>query len=219
MTPRITGHSSGYAPQYLADYYYSKVTSISNAFVDYYVSATDARGNTFNSPIQHVYVAAGNGGGSSSTSSSSPVNLTPTNPVAGNLVTISYNPAGRNLSAANPVKLHLGWNNWASVISPDVSMTLNASNLWQFTTNISISAAQLDCVFNNGSGTWDNNSGNDWHFAVSANTTPPSAPSAPPTTKPAPRLPGPARPEPMIAPTTPPMAAQWVFIPPQRARP
>ena len=171
MTPRITGHSSGYTPQYLADYYYSKVTGISNAFVDYYVSATDARGNTFNSSIQHVYVGAGGGASSGGgTGGNGPVILSPTNPIAGNLVTISYNPAGRNLSAANPVAIHLGWNNWATVISPDLTMVLNASNLWQFTANIPASATQLDCVFNNGSGTWDNNSGSDWHFAVSAST-------------------------------------------------
>jgi len=177
MTQRITGHSSGYTPQYLADYYYSKVTSISNAFVDYYVSATDARGNVFKSPIQHVYV--GTGSGASSGTGVPSVSLSPTNPVAGNTVTITYNPVGRNLSAANPVKLHLGYNNWATVISPDVTMVLNASNFWQLTTNISIIATQLDCVFNNGSGTWDNNGGADWHFAVSANTNQPSPPAPP----------------------------------------
>ncbi len=174
MTQRITPDSSGFTPQYLADYYYSKVTGISNAFVDYYVSATDARGNTYKSPIQHVFVGIGSGGGSSG-GSSGPVSLSPTNPVAGNAVTIQYNAAGRNLSAANPVKIHFGYNGWlaGTIPSPDPTMTFNAaSNWWEYSTTISLSATQLDCVFNNGSGTWDNNSGNDWHFAVAANANP-----------------------------------------------
>lgn len=52
-----------HTPQYMADYYYSKVTGVSNAFCDYYLSATDARGNTYKSPVQHVYVGAGGGSG------------------------------------------------------------------------------------------------------------------------------------------------------------
>jgi hypothetical protein len=36
----------------------------------------------------------------------------------------------------------------------------------------------LNCVFNNGSGTWDNNGGANWNFAVSANANPP-APAPP----------------------------------------
>ena len=179
MTFRSVAPVIGANPQYIADYYYSKVTSISNAFVDYYVSATDARGNIFKSPIQHVYVGAGSGVNTGGGSVSGPVNLSPTNPVAGNAVTISYNAAGRNLAAANPVKIHLGYNNWASVIAPDPTMIFNAaSNVWQFSTNILANATQLDCVFNNGSGTWDNNSGADWHFAVTTNGNP-IAPSPP----------------------------------------
>jgi hypothetical protein len=61
MTQRVTP-VIGVTPQYIADYYYTKVSGISNAFVDYYVSATDARGNTYKSPIQHVWVGAGSGG-------------------------------------------------------------------------------------------------------------------------------------------------------------
>ncbi len=171
MTLRVVAPVIGANPQYIADYYYSQVTSISNAFVDYYVSATDARGNTFKSPIQHVYVGAGSGGASGGGGVSGPVSLLPTNPIAGNSVTIQYNATGRNLSAANPVKIHLGWNNWGTVASPDASMAFNsASNWWEYTTTVSANATQLDCVFNNGSGTWDNNGGADWHFSVTANT-------------------------------------------------
>jgi hypothetical protein len=177
MTQRVVAPVIGANPQFIADYYYAKVTGISNAFVDYYVSATDARGNIFKSPIQHVYVAAGSGGGSGGVSG--PVSLSPTNPVAGNSVTVQYNAAGGNLASANPVKIHLGWNNWVTVASPDASMTFNsASNWWEYTATVPANATQLDSVFNNGSGTWDNNGGADWHFAVTTNSNP-QAPSQP----------------------------------------
>jgi len=47
----------GNGPQFIADYYYAKVTGLSDTFVDYYVTASDTEGNVVNSPIQHVYVA------------------------------------------------------------------------------------------------------------------------------------------------------------------
>jgi hypothetical protein len=47
----------GNGPQFIADYYYAKVTGLSDTFVDYYVTASDTKGNVVNSPIQHVYVA------------------------------------------------------------------------------------------------------------------------------------------------------------------
>ena len=178
MTQRVTPDSSGYTPQYLADYYYTQVSSISNAFVDYYISATDAHGNTYKSPIQHVYVGAGSGS-SSGGGGSGPVSLTPTNPIAGNSVTIQYAATGRAIASAGTVYLHLGWNGWSPVVSPDPAMTFNsASNWWQYTATIPSTAAQLNCVFNNGSGTWDNNSGANWNFSVAANSNP-TAPAPP----------------------------------------
>src|SRR5207237_9817341 len=57
MTKRVAAPVIGANPQFIADYYYAKVTGLSDTFVDYYVAATDTRGNTSNSPIQHVYVA------------------------------------------------------------------------------------------------------------------------------------------------------------------
>lgn len=178
MTQRITPDSSGFTPQYIADYYYAKVTGISNAFVDYYVSATDAHGNTYKSPIQHVYVGIGSGGLGGSTGGG-PVSVSPTNPEAGTPVTIQYAAAGRNLASATNVYIHLGWNNWNPVVSPDAAMIFNStSNWWQYTVAIPANATNLNCVFNNGSGTWDNNGGANWNFTVAGNTTP-QAPSQP----------------------------------------
>ena len=53
-------------------------------------------------------------------------------------------------------------------------MTFNsASNWWQYTVTVPANATNLNCVFNNGSGTWDNNGGANWNFNVSANSNPP----------------------------------------------
>ena len=180
MTQRITPDSSGFTPQYIADYYYSKVSGISNSFVDYYVSAADARGNIYKSPIQHVYVGAGGGGGNNN-GSSGPVSISPTNPVAGNPVTIQYTAAGRGLSTASQIYLHLGWNNYSIIVSPDTAMTFNsASNWWQCTVNVASNATTMNCTFNNGTGGWDNNGGANWNFNVISNSTPqpPLAPAS-----------------------------------------
>jgi hypothetical protein len=173
MVKRVVAPVIGVTPACIADYYYAKVSGISNAFVDYYVSATDSRGNTCQSPIQHVWVGAGSGGGGSS-GGGGPVTVSPAPPAAGNAVTIQYVAAGRNLSSASQVYLHLGWNNWNPVVSPDAAMIPQGgtSNAWQCTATVPATATMLNCCFNNGSGTWDNNSGADWNFSVSTNSNP-----------------------------------------------
>ncbi len=94
MTQRVVAPVIGVTPQYIADYYYAKVTGVSNRFVDYYVSATDSRGNTYKSPIEHVWVGAGSGGGGGTSGTNGPVTVSPAPPVAGDPVTIRYVAAG-----------------------------------------------------------------------------------------------------------------------------
>ncbi len=151
-------------PNYIADEYYFNLTGIRSKLVDYYIEAVDSRGNLRKSAIQHVYVGDGAGatGGGGTV-----VSLSPQIPVAGQNVTITYDPAGRALAGAPLVKLHYGFNSWNPVIAPDPAMTLNAGNqTWSLTVPVSANATQLDVVFNNGASTWDNNGGQDWHFAV-----------------------------------------------------
>ena len=178
MVRRVTPPVSGATPQYIADYYYARVMGVSNAFVDYFVSATDTRSNTCRSPIQHVWVGSGSGttGGSSD---GTVVTVSPEPPVAGNAMTMRYVAAGRILASASQVYIHLGWNNWNPVVSPDAAMTFNnASNWWEYTVAVPANAASLNCVFNNGSGTWDNNGGANWNFTVSTggSSQPPAQP-------------------------------------------
>jgi hypothetical protein len=149
-------------PQAIADQYWAKLEGIRSSLVDYYVESVDNRGNLEKSPIHHVWVGDGAGAGGGGPT----LVLSPAQPVAGQSVTITYDPAGRPLQGATTVKIHYGFNNWASVISPDPTMTPIAGNKWQITVPVSSTATQLDMVFNNGASTWDNNGGADWHFAV-----------------------------------------------------
>lgn len=161
-------------PTAIADEYWAQVGGYTNVLLDYFVQAVDARGNTNKSDIQHVWVGAGDPAGNNSGSTNGcagRVCLVPL-PTNGLTVTISYDASAGNIPAANPVYLHLGWNNWATV-PPDTAMVFNAaSNRWQLTVNVPVNSTQLDCVFNNGAGVWDNNNGADWHFAVQANSAP-----------------------------------------------
>ena len=182
MTQRTVASILSASPEYIADYYYTKVTGLADTYVDYYVSATDSRGNTYNSPIQHVYVSptptgGGGGGGGSTNGCNGRVCVSPVPPVAGNTATITYTPAGGPITNASQVYIHLGWNNWATVLAPDAAMTA-VSNTWVYTTIVSGTATQLDCVFNDGANHWDNNNSQDWKFAVT-NGAPPQIPPVP----------------------------------------
>ena len=179
MTKRVVAPVIGVTPQYIADYYYAKVAGISNAYADYYVTAVDNRGNLYKSPIQHVWVGASPSGGNSNnpTGCNGRVCVSLVPPVASAPVTVQFSPAGGSLAGAGAVNIHLGWNGWNPVVTPDPAMAFNsASNRWEYTATVPANATQLDCVFNNGSGTWDNNGGADWHFAVSSTPQPPSMP-------------------------------------------
>ena len=170
----------------VADYYFARVDNASfpnfrNNLFDYYIEATDARGNVSKSDIQHVFVAddaGGTGGGGGGGTTTGPVVTSPSMPLAGQPVAITYDPTGRNLASATSVNIHYGYNgsNWTAV--PGVPMTKDGA-VWKFTYTVPVSATNIAVVFNNGSGTWDNNGGANWNFSV--NTTPPTNPPAVPT--------------------------------------
>jgi len=150
-------------PQYIAWHYSATITGQTNKLIDYYVEAVDTKGNVERSPIMHVWVGDQTGGGSGT---SNRVTISPSTPTAGQPVGVSYNPVGGPLEGASTVIMHWGINNW-SPVQPDVTMTWNSgSQRWETTVTLPASATQLDMVFNNGAGTWDNNSGQDWHFTV-----------------------------------------------------
>ena len=149
-----------------------RITGITGKLLDYYVQATDTKGNVKRSPIQHVWVGdAGSSGGGSGGGGTGAVVATTPSPVQANAsVTIAYNASGRNLASATSVKAHVGFNAWASVVSPDAAMTKGSDGLWRCSLSVPSTATQLDVVFNDGASTWDNNGGQDWHFSVTGGT-------------------------------------------------
>lgn len=163
-------------PTYIADHASAAITGQAGKLIDYYVEAVDTQSNVARSVIQHVYVGTqtGSGGGGGG---GGRMTVVPSTPTAGQQAMLQYNPVGGPIAAAVAVKLHYGINNWATVYSPDVAMTWNAtSSRWETTVTLSASATQLDAVTNDGTTNWDNNGGADWHFTLTAGSPPPGAP-------------------------------------------
>ncbi len=149
-------------PTYRALRWGAMITEQSEVLIDYYVEAVDNQGNTQKSPIMHVYVGQEAGGPGGDV-----VVVDPESVEAGQDVLIQYNPAGRILAGASQVYIHYGFNGWNPTIDPDPAMTWNAvDEVWEITVSVAANAWQLDLVFNDGAGTWDNNGGSDWHFEV-----------------------------------------------------
>ena len=95
------------------------------------------------------------------------VNAIPYPVAAGEYVTIQHDPAGRVLESAGLVYLHYGFNAWNPAIDPDPPMSWNsAEGVWETTVAVPENAYQVDVVFHDGWGTWDNNGGADWHLSV-----------------------------------------------------
>jgi hypothetical protein len=165
----------------VADYYFAKITDTNlsgfrSKLLDYYIEATDSKGNTSKSEIQHVWVddysAQTNGGGGGGGGTSPAVTISPTNPVAGQPLTVTYNPAGRALAAASAVNIHHGFNqnitaNWTAL--PGLAMSRTNTTNWTFTYTVASNATTIAICFNNGTGTWDANGGGNWNFNVTTN--------------------------------------------------
>lgn len=81
-------------------------------------------------------------------------------------VTITYTPNDGPLKTSNPIKIHVGYNGWQGVIAPDPVMTATGSS-WTYSYQAPAGATEINCVFNNGGATWDNNNGQDYGVAVS----------------------------------------------------
>lgn len=155
------------APTHRALRYGGMIEGLENELIDYYVEAIDLNGNVTRSDIQHVYV----GSATSPPGGTSSVTVGPDPVQAGDPVTISFDPTGGPLAGATDVYLHYGFDDWSTVISPDPLMNFDPNaGTWDITVPVNSSASMLDVVFNDGQGTWDNNNGADWHFAVEGAT-------------------------------------------------
>lgn len=150
------------APTYRAERFGATIAGHQDALLDYYVEAIDGNGNIQRTDIQHVYV-----GSSVITPGGDRVTLMPEIPVAGETLSIAYDPTGGPLASASEIYLHYGFNDWAQVNPTEPLMAWNADEeVWELSVSISSGASQFDLVFNDGNNNWDNNNGSDWHFAV-----------------------------------------------------
>jgi hypothetical protein len=150
------------APTYRALRYGGMITGQQDVLIDYYVEATDGRGNVARSDIQHVWV-----GGATTPPGNGAVTINPDPAIAGQSVLVTYDPTGGPLAGAAQVYMHYGFNDWTTVADPDPLMDWNAAeSVWSASVPVSSTASQFDVVFNNGAGVWHNNDGQDWHFTV-----------------------------------------------------
>ncbi len=171
----------------VADYYFAKIANdnvpgFRGKLLDYYIEAVDSKGNLHKSEIQHVFVEDDNGDGGNPEPSPA-VSISPANPADAQPVTVTYNPAGRNLANASQVYIHTGRNGWQNRINPRPAMT-PVDGKWTYTIQPTAGTTVIDIVFTgNAEGQnnqpWDNNGGQDWHFAVtpSGGGSPPSTPA------------------------------------------
>jgi glycosyl hydrolase family 57 len=151
-------------PQNIAEQWYVEVIGLRDTLIDYYIEATDAKGNLVKGDIQHVWIGDGSGSGGTVGS----VEIVPDPPIAGQTLTVRYDPGTSGvLTGATQVFLHAGMNGWNPVAPNDFSMSWNSlDSIWEYSANVPANATQVDFAFNDGNGIWDNNNGSDWHYST-----------------------------------------------------
>ncbi len=96
----------------------------------------------------------------------STVTFNPPAPNGCDAVEITYTPNDGVLSNTAPVRIHVGYNGWQGVITPDPAMT-QVGSVWKYTYSPPADSYQINCCFNNGGSTWDTDSGANYNVAVS----------------------------------------------------
>lgn len=91
------------------------------------------------------------------------VTSSPSNPIPGQNATISYTG---NLASGNQVVMHYSFDNWTVGGIQDANMS-KQGNSWVATILVPANAKlNFAAAFNNGSGTWDNNNGQDYKITL-----------------------------------------------------
>ena len=185
MTGKNIGSITNPLPEYKAQEYSAEVKGLKDVLVDYYIEATDTKGNVARSMILHVYVGDGNG--------SSPVEpdqpsvlgsytISPAQPTKDDVITITA-PNGQE-----GIILHWGVNKFEKPIQeylPEGSQyhsdgkaartpfTLNSDGKYEVKigpfNNPKQSADYISFVTNTGNN-WDNNGGSDYRIKINTTT-------------------------------------------------
>ena len=121
------------APTFKAQEFSAMIEGYNDTYIEYYVEATDTRGNSSRSLIQYVWVGAntstgGNGGNGGGNAGNTRVTIIPENPTSEDTLTILVSDANQN------AMLHWGVNNQGStwitpneVYRPDGTIVFNGS--------------------------------------------------------------------------------------------
>ncbi len=169
-------------PNAIANLYYAEITGLSDTLVDYYVEMTDTHGNTFKTPIQHVYVGNEDGG----SNGNEQVYWEPTNPTLNDQITVY------STQAVDGSMLHWGvtvdgtnWNAPIAEYQPTGTIPFDEHAAeTPFTdpdtdgiytcvigpfNNTSQVVDQVDFVIKIDDSNWDNNNGQDYHIVIDNN--------------------------------------------------
>lgn len=185
MTGKNIGSITNPLPEYKAQEYSAEVKGLKDVLVDYYIEATDTKGNVARSMILHVYVGDGNG--------SSPVEpdqpsvlgsytISPAQPTKDDVITITAS------NGQEGIILHWGVNKFEKPIQeylPEGSQyhsdgkaartpfTLNSDGKYEAKigpfNNPKQSADYISFVTNTGNN-WDNNGGSDYRIKINTTT-------------------------------------------------
>ncbi len=162
---KISYFSQALSPE-VADYYFAKISDATFAnfrgnLFDYYIEATDARGNVSKSEIQHVWVADDGLGGpaaSSATFSADPNDCGP--------LTITYTAGGGPLSNSVPVKMWLSFSGGAPFSSYTMTNSGGGTSVYTVA-SVPDNAPSATVYFQNSAETiTDNRSGQNWSVNI-----------------------------------------------------
>lgn len=162
-----------FAPAAVADYYFAKVTQFRDQLVDYYVEATDNKGNMMRSDIQHVYVgddgtpAEGGSGGKRASAS-----FSPSAPLDTDDITVEFNAGTSDIANAATVYCLYSFdagNTWS-----DKAMTRTDTNIFSlvFKANegayLNDSPSLFVCFHGTVGGTevWESRNGANWSVSI-----------------------------------------------------
>ncbi len=165
---------SSILPERIADVYYVEVNDYDTVMLDYYVEATDERGNVTRSPIQHVYVGDAEG----PPPDPAGVHWVPARPWAGEPVQVYAPSAGMLHWGVNgwllPAEEYwpagtVAWSDGKSVETPLAGPDADGmyvATIGPFAGEQVVTA--VDFVIHRADGGWDNNNGQDYHIAIAA---------------------------------------------------
>jgi hypothetical protein len=181
MTAYDRASTTDPAPLFKASEYTSSISGLTSRLVDYYVEAVDNKGNVGRSPIQHVWIGSNTSSGGGSASST--VSWKPTTVTKNDTLTI------RLTSSSVAASLHWGVNYSGSTwVTPDsvywpTGTTFYTDKVAAESPFVADTGGTMVCKigpFNNAKqtvksiafvihyadATWDNNSGTDYHVAI-----------------------------------------------------